>query len=229
MRIAILDSDPAQADFICAALTPYGCVCRHFTRGRALLLALRRETFDLLILDHALPDIAGFEVLRKLREIIAIQVPVIFLTSFAADSDETSTLNAGADDYLVKPVGAGLLRARVSSVVRRARAARLERGDVAAGAFEFDPVARSVTRNGVPVHLTTRQYKLALLFYQHLGTTLSREHILDLVWKDESDVSTRTIDTQICRLRSKLALAPESGYRLASVHGRGYRLDRLQD
>ncbi|QBR01829.1 response regulator transcription factor [Paraburkholderia pallida] len=192
-----------------------------------MLRALRRETFDLLILDHALPDMAGFDVLTKIREIVATHVPVVFVTSFQADSDETSALNAGADDYLIKPVEAGVLRARIGSVLRRARAVASGNGEEAGDGFAFDPVACSVSRNGVAVHLTERQFRLALLFYQHLGTTLSREHILDLVWNGDAGVSTRTIDTQICRLRTKLTLAPESGYRLASVHGRGYRLDRL--
>jgi DNA-binding response OmpR family regulator len=113
----------------------------------------------------------------------------------------------------------------VSSVLRLARASRMENGRP--GAFEFDPVARCVSRDGVSISLTCLQFRLALLFYQHIGTTLSREHILDLIWKGEAEVNVRTVDTQISRLRAKLRLAPEHGFRLMSVHGRGYRLDRV--
>lgn len=226
MRLALLSDDAELVELASRTLPDAGCVCHRFALGGELLRALRRETFDLLVLDHALPDMTGIRVLSTVRAIVSTQIPVLYVTSLHAERDEIGALNAGADACLNRPVNAVVLRARVASVLRRACAARLEYGEEAAGAFEFDPVACSVSRNGTAIHLTERQFRLALLFYQHMGTTLSREHILDLIWQGETDVNMRSVDTQISRLRSKLHLAPENGYRLTSVHGRGYRLDR---
>ncbi|WP_322048956.1 response regulator transcription factor [Paraburkholderia sp. J67] len=227
MRLAILSGDAELTAFTTHTLADEDCVCHHFTLGSAMLRALRRETFDLLVLDHALPDMTGIRVLGTIRAVISAQIPVIYVTSFHAERDEICALNAGADACVVRPLEAGVLRARVSSVLRRVRAARQESVAGSPGTFEFDPVACSVSRDGIPIPLTALQFRLTLLFYQHIGTTLSREHILDLIWKGETDVNTRSVDAQISRLRAKLRLAPENGYRLASVHGRGYRLDRL--
>ncbi|WP_321839778.1 response regulator transcription factor [Paraburkholderia bannensis] len=227
MRLAILTADSEFVELASRTLPRDGCVCHHFALGSALLSALRRETFDLLVIDHALPDMTGIRVLSTVRAIVSTQVPVLYVTSLAAERDEVSALNAGADTCLNRPVEAVVLCARVASVLRRARMLQLDHADESTDAFEFDPIACSVSRNGTSIHLTVRQFRLALLFYQHMGTTLSREHILDLIWQGELDVNMRSVDTQISRLRAKLHLVPESGYRLTSVHGRGYRLDRL--
>ncbi|HEV3431071.1 MAG TPA: response regulator transcription factor [Paraburkholderia sp.] len=227
MRLALLSADAELVELASRTLPDEGCVCHHFAQGSALLRALRRETFDLLVLDHALPDMAGIRVLSTVRAIVSMQIPVLYVTSLYAERDEISALNAGADACINRPVDAVVLRARVAAVLRRASSTGLEYTDENAGAFEFDPVACSVSRNGITIQLTARQFRLALLFYQHVGTTLSREHILDLIWIGETDVNMRSVDTQISRLRAKLHLAPESGYRLTAVHGRGYRLDRL--
>jgi DNA-binding response OmpR family regulator len=227
MRLAILSGDAELMEFACATLSDEDCVCHGFALGSALLSALRRETFDLLLLDHVLPDMTGVRVLGTMRSLISTQIPVIYVTPICAERDEICALNAGADACLMRPLEATVLRARVQSVLRRTRAARLESVSDGASAFEFDPVACCVSRDGIPIPLTVLQFRLALLFYQHIGTTLSREHILDLIWKGEAEVNMRTVDTQISRLRAKLRLAPEHGYRLMSVHGRGYRLDRV--
>jgi DNA-binding response OmpR family regulator len=227
MRLAILSGDAELKQFTSSTLDSEGSVCHHFATGNALLSALRRETFDLLVLDHALPDMTGVRVLNTIRAVISTQIPVIYVTSMRGERDEISALNAGADACLNRPLDAAVLRARASSVLRRARAVRLIHFDETDNAFEFDPVACSVLRNGTAIRLTVRQFRLALLFYQHIGTTLSREHILDLIWKGEPDVNMRTVDTQISRLRAKLRLAPDNGYQLTSVHGCGYRLDRI--
>jgi DNA-binding response OmpR family regulator len=227
MRLALLTADAELEALVARTLPGEGCICHYFALGSALLRALRRETFDLLVVDHALPDMTGLRVLGTVRAIVSVQIPVLYVTPLQAEGDEVCALNGGADACLNRPVEAGVLRARVASVLRRVRSDYLERADQHANAFEFDPVDCSVSRNGNPIHLTSRQFRLALLFYQHMGTTLSREHILDLIWQGEIDINMRSVDTQISRLRTKLNLVPESGYRLTSVHGRGYRLDRI--
>jgi DNA-binding response OmpR family regulator len=225
MRIAILEHDPHHAGLTCEALSSGGYVCHHFQLGNSLLRALKRETFDLIVLDHAVPDVPGFEVLTRIRSSICHRVPVIFLSAYKRESDETSSLNAGADAFMTKPIPASLLRARVRSVLRRVY--RLDNEKEVYGEFNFNLSSSSIVKNGVPVSLTHREFELTHLLFQNMGITLSREHILDLIWKVTPIAGSRTVDIHISRIRKKLGLTPESGYRLASIHGRGYRIDRV--
>src|ERR1700761_2353231 len=120
MRIAVLDDDAAQADLVCQTLSAAGHICHAYAEGRALVKQLRRQTFDLLVLDWNVPDMSGDEVLRWVRQSLPAHLPVLFMTSRGRETDISSMLNIGADDYLVKPVSAGLLLARVGSLLRRA-------------------------------------------------------------------------------------------------------------
>jgi len=120
MRIALLEDDPVQAGLLMQTLTAAGHDCHPFSKGGALVHALRRQTFDLLVLDWVVPDMSGEEVLRWVRESCSDQLPVIFITARSRESDITSILDAGADDYVIKPVSASVLLSRVSSLLRRA-------------------------------------------------------------------------------------------------------------
>ncbi|MCC8397679.1 response regulator transcription factor [Paraburkholderia sp. MMS20-SJTR3] len=227
MRIALLEDDPVLAASVLETLTAAGHHCHHFDRGAALVQALRRETFDLLILDWQLPDMTGREVLHWAREGGAARVPVIFLTSYGRENDITSILNEGADDYLVKPVSSPVLLARVAALMRRMYAIDPKATKEVFDDVEFDLQAEQVVRKGEAVKLTQREFKLALLLFQHLGRPLSRAHIAERVWRQPPDILSRTMDTHVSTLRQKLGLRPESGYRLAPVYGYGYRLERL--
>ncbi|SIT41355.1 Two component transcriptional regulator, winged helix family [Paraburkholderia ribeironis] len=227
MRIAILEDDPVQAVFVANALSAAGHGCHQFARGQALVHALRRETFDLLILDWEIPDMTGKEVLQWIKKSGPERLPVIFMTAYGREDDITSILDAGADDYLVKPVGAGVLLARVSALLRRVYAMNPVATKELFGEFEFDLPAGQVSKNGVPVPLTQREFALALLLFQNLGRPLSRAHVAELVWRQAADVPSRTMDTHISCLRTKLGLRPENGYRLAPIYGYGYRLEQL--
>jgi DNA-binding response OmpR family regulator len=204
-----------------------GYVCHHFPLGKLLLNTLKRETFDLIVLDHAIPDVPGFEILKRIRDSISHRVPVVFVTSYRRESDETATLNGGADDFMTKPIAASLLRARVFSILRRVYG--LDRGNEVEtfGEYKFNMNSNSLTKNGIPMSLTQREFELTHLLFQSIGTTLSREHILDLIWKIVPIAGSRTVDIHVSRIRKKLGLCPENGYRLASIHGCGYRLDRV--
>ena len=104
MRIAVLDDDSAQADLVCQTLSAAGHICHAYSAGRELVRQLRRQTFDLLVLDWNVPDMSGEEVLRWVRESLSERLPVLFMTSRGREIDITSMLDIGADDYLVKPV-----------------------------------------------------------------------------------------------------------------------------
>ncbi|CAM2198159.1 Two component transcriptional regulator, winged helix family [Paraburkholderia kururiensis] len=228
MRIAVLDDDQAQTEFVCQTLSTVGHICHSFSEGRELVKQLRRQTFDLLVLDWNVPDMSGEEVLRWVRQSLSERLPVLFMTSRSRETDIMSILNSGADDYVVKPVTAGMLLARVGSLLRRAYQIKPMALKETFDDFEFDLSAKQVSARGKAVSLTNKEFELALLLFQHLSRPLSRAHILDMIWKQDTDIPSRTMDTHISMLRAKLGLRPENGYRLTPIYGYGYRLERVE-
>jgi len=227
-RIAVLDDDSAQTDFVCQTLTAAGHICHAFAEGRALVKQLGRQSFDLLVLDWNVPDMSGEEVLLWVRSSLSERLPVLFMTSRSDEADITSILNTGADDYVVKPVSPGILTARIASLLRRAYQINTTATKEIFDDFEFDLGAKQVLVKGNAVSLTQKEFDLGLLLFQHLSRPLSRTHILDVIWKQATDIPSRTMDTHVSMLRSKLGLRPENGYRLTPIYGYGYRLERIE-
>jgi DNA-binding response OmpR family regulator len=228
MRTAVLEDDPQQSEFLCGTLSTAGHVCHTFGSGRDLMRQLRRETFDLLILDWNVPHVSGDGVLRWVRQSLSETLPIIFMTSRGRESDIAEILNLGADDYVVKPVSANILLARVGSLLRRAYPYSPASTRESFGEFDFDVSAKQVSLNGVVIPVTQKEFDLALMLFRNLGRPMSRAHILDLIWKQDTDIPSRTMDTHVSVLRSKLNLRPENGYKLAPVYGYGYRLERIE-
>ena len=227
MRIAYLEDDADQAALIRRWLEGAGHSCHHFDRGHALRRSLARESFDLYILDWHLPDLDGLEVLKEIRA-RSPRSPVIFATARGRDDDIAHALQAGADDYIAKPVRQGELLGRIQAVARRAQgeaAAAPERLELPP--FTIERRERRILRGGQPVALTDREYELALFLFQNVGKLLSRSHLQEAVWGLGAKAQTRTVDTHMSRLRSKLGLTEENGWLLASVHQFGYRLERV--
>jgi DNA-binding response OmpR family regulator len=222
MRIAYLEDDPDQAALIGVWLKGAGHVCHHFARGHELRRSLGRESFDLYLLDWHLPDTDGLEAFREIRA-RAPRAPVIFLTARDGDDDIARVLKAGADDFVGKPVRRGELIARIEA---RARPERANVDAVELPPFRLDRGARSVARDGRRIALTDKEYALAEFLFQQPDKLLSRKHLLEAVWGLNAKAQTRTVDTHISRLRTKLGLGGENGWRLASVHQFGYRLER---
>jgi DNA-binding response OmpR family regulator len=227
MRIAYLEDDADQAALIRRWLEGAGHSCHHFDRGHALRRSLARESFDLYILDWHLPDLDGLEVLKEIRA-RSPRSPVIFATARGRDDDIAHVLQAGADDYIAKPVRQGELLGRIQAVARRAQgeaAAAPERLELPP--FTIERRERRILRGGEPVALTDREYELALFLFQNVGKLLSRSHLQEAVWGLGAKAQTRTVDTHMSRLRGKLGLTEENGWLLASVHQFGYRLERV--
>ncbi len=227
MRIALLDQASAQRQLINEAMAGLGHECHTFDEGEQLLQVLRRQTFDLIILDRCLPDICGLEVVRAARAALKNRLPILVVTSRCGEADVVEGLNAGADDVMAKPVRAHELEARVTALLRRAYPAQHE-PELVFGPYHFYPPSRTLKVRGQPVALKNREYELALFLFQNLGRLLSREYLHEAVWGVGVEALSRSLDTHVSRLRTKLGLRPSSGFLLLAIYGLGYRLEMVE-
>jgi len=227
MRIAFLEDDQPQAEVIKSWLQAADHSCRHFTKGSLFLKEVRRESYDLLILDWELPESSGIEVLRKVRENSDWRVPVLFMTNRDSEGDIVKALAEGADDYITKPASRDITLARINALGRRSQQDGQSEQFLEYGSYRFVSADKSLTQNGVPVELTEKEYQLAALLFANIGRLLSRNHMLEMIWGVGPELATRTVDTHISRLRRKLALLPENGWRLKAVYQHGYRLEKV--
>ncbi|MFT5533996.1 MAG: DNA-binding response OmpR family regulator [Burkholderiaceae bacterium] len=227
MRIAVLDDDRTQTDLVCQVLTAAGHACHPFQSGKEMLNQLRRESFDMLIIDWQVPDLSGADVLRWAREKLPAILPVLFMTSRSGEDDIVAGLAAGADDYMIKPIRRGELVARVQALLRRAYPTQNTIEQIQFSHYIFEPRTGRLLDHGEPIELTQKEFDLALLLFRNLGRPLSRAYILEAVWSRDVEIPSRTMDTHVSRVRTKLKLRPENGFRLAPVYSYGYRLEQV--
>ena len=227
MKIAFLEDNIAFAQHIIATLEAAGHEVAHFTSGRLCLNAVINNHFDLCLLDWEVPDMSGPEVLSSLK-LKGHFPPTIFMTGRDAEEDVVRMIEAGADDYIIKPPNASVLIARVNALYRRNHANENQEPVISYGNLTVDFEKRKFEINGEPVRLTEKETELAIYFFAQLGTLLSRAHLIKVVWGTTPDIDTRTIDVHVSHLRSKLSLLPQHGWRLISVYHQGYRLEKLQ-
>ena len=166
-------------------------------------------------------------MLRMLRD-RNLTVTGLILASRASELDIINALGSGNDDFLVKPVRPGELRARLRAMVRRAMPGKADGDSFEYDRFEFNLKTLEVRDKGVEVDLTQKEFQLAMLLLSNVGKPLSRGHIREAVWGRNSEVPSRTLDTHVSRVRTKLLLRPEAGYLLAPVYSYGYRLEHLK-
>jgi len=228
MRIALVEDDQHQAELLKIWLEAEGHDCRFFLTGQDFMKEIRRESYDLLIIDWVLPDINGDKIVVWVRENLDWPIPVLFVTQKDSEIDIIHALNIGADDYMVKPVSAAVLMARVEALARRTGAGDQETKIIENGKYRLDPKNHLVTRNDEEIPLTQKEYELTFFLFRNLGRIVSRDHLLETVWGKNPDINTRTVDTHISRVRKKLGLTPDSGLRLSAVYQHGYRLEQIQ-
>jgi two-component system, OmpR family, response regulator RegX3 len=227
MKIAFLEDDPRFAPIVVEWLTEAGHDVEWFKTGREYIRAMNDQRYDLCLLDWMLPDMTGPEVMSNLK-LKGAMPPVIFLTGRDAEEDVVSVIQAGADDYIVKPPTKGVLIARIHAVARRC-AAKLRPEPVQDfGRIKVDFSSRRFDVDGSQIKLTEKETELALYFFSRIGTLLPRGHLIQVVWGSSPDMDTRTVDVHVSHLRNKLGLAPEGGWRLSSVYRQGYRLERIE-
>jgi len=217
--LLLVEDDPRLGEVLAVALREHGCEVRRATSGeQALELAAARRP-DAVLLDLMLPGMGGIEVCRRLRE--ADDVPIIMVTARADSADVVAGLEAGADDYVTKPVVADELAARVRAVLRRVAP---RRGPTTVGPLELRTDEATVLRHGVPVALTKTEFRLLCELAESPGAVKTREELLRRVWGYDYFGDTRLLDVHVRRLRTKVEDDPSEPTLILTVRGVGYRL-----
>lgn len=229
MRVTALDDDTAQLELIVSLVKAVGHDCHAFRNAEDFMRNFSRETYDLVILDWMLREGgSGVEVAKWIRRSQRSAVPILFVTGRAEEEDIVEGLASGADDYVLKPVRVGEVMARIRALLRRAYQDGAAR-EYNWGDFRFDAATHTVHRTGQDIVLKQKEFELGLILFRNSGRLLSRSYLLEVVWGIKGAVASRTLDTHISRIRAKLSLRADSGYRLTSVYSYGYRLERLED
>jgi DNA-binding response OmpR family regulator len=223
-RILVVEDEERIADFLVRGLGEEGYHVEHAVDGPRGWHALQNGVWDLVLLDWWLPGEDGVSVLRRFRQRNRT-TPVLMLTARDAVPQRVEGLDAGADDYLCKPFAFDELLARVRALLRRpdqSTGFELEYTDIKA-----DLASQRITRGGVPVELTAKEYSLLVLFLRHPGKVLTRTRIFDAVWNDEYDGLSNTLEVHVKELRRKLeAHGPRV---IQTRRGRGYVLELGED
>jgi two-component system OmpR family response regulator len=222
MRILVVEDDALLADGLTSALTRAGHAVQQAGTGRHADLLLRTEDFDLAVLDIGLPDIDGFEVLRRLRSRQSA-TNVLVLTARDAVEDRVHGLDLGADDYLTKPFSVTEFEARVRALLRRSDAPH---ANLTAGGLAVDVAAKRVRIHDRPVDLTPREWALLELFLARPHRVLSKEQIAESLFAVDEHLSHNAIEVYVSRLRTKIEPA---GVHIRTVRGFGYMWEDVNE
>jgi DNA-binding response OmpR family regulator len=239
-RILVVEDEPNIRDLVCLHLGLEGYTCDGLADGREALARAEAERYDLVVLDVMIPGLDGLAVCRAVRNgRVNRDVPILILTARREESDKVVGLESGADDYLTKPFGVRELVARARALLRRPRQAAVE----AAGAIgalggpggidgeqtvtvhgvEIDPSRRRVRVDGRDVELTDQEFRLLHLLATHAGIVFSREALLAKIWRGDTFVTVRSVDTLVKRLRRRVEPDPANPRYLLTVWGVGYK------
>ncbi len=202
-KILLAEDEVNIASFIERGLKEFGhsvTVCHDGNTGWRIL---QEEPFDLVILDIIMPKINGLELCHLYRQMFGYQAPVIMLTALGTTEDIVKGLDAGADDYLVKPFSFQELEARIKALLRRI-GTETATASLRCGDLSLDPTSHRAFRNGTPIDLTVKEYRLLEYFILNQGTALNRLTLLKHVWDKDFDTNTNVVDVYVNYLRSKI-------------------------
>lgn len=221
MKILIIEDDKETRDYVSAGLKEAGYTIDSATDGYEGLHLAKEARYDLLIVDRMLPGIDGLTLVKTLRS-TGCTVPVLFLTTMCGIDDRVEGLNAGADDYLVKPFAFSELSARVNALLRRPRET-VEQKILLVSGLEIDLMKRLVRRSGQIIDLQPTEFRLLEYLVRHAGQVVTRTMLLENVWDFHFDPKTNIVETHISRLRSKLNAGNKPDL-IHTVRGAGYRI-----
>ena len=221
MRILMIEDDPSTADSIELMLRQADLNTYVTDSGEEGLELAKLYDYDLILLDLSLPDIDGYEVLRKLR-IGRIETPTLILTGLDGLDNKIKGFGLGADDYLTKPFNREELVARIHAIIRRSKGHA--QSIIKTGKIAVNLDAKTVEVDGHPVHLTGKEYQMLELLSLRKGSTLTKEMFLNHLYGGMDEPEVKIIDVFICKLRKKLALATGGANYIETVWGRGYVL-----
>lgn len=223
MRVALLEDDDEQRELLSLWLESAGYQVQSAPDAARFQQMVRKSPPDLAVLDWNLPESSGEEVLSWLRTHYGLKMPVVFCTARGASPDLIHALESGADDYLVKPLSRGEAMARLNAVMRRVDYREAQASNQF-GPYLLDPQRKQVYLDGETLSLTQREFDLANYLFQRHDTLVRRDQILSAVWGQSAELTTRTVDNHVSRLRRKLR-TEETDWRLTSVYQQGYRLE----
>jgi two-component system phosphate regulon response regulator PhoB len=221
-RVLVVDDEAAIRDMIRFALERAQMTVMTAADAQEALLRISEERPDIILMDWMMPGVSGVELTRRLRrDSYTEDIPIIMLTAKVTEDDKVTGLEAGTDDYVIKPFSPRELLARIRAVLRRSSPAN-EQGFLAVGALTLDTVSRRILHEGREIQMGPTEYRLLEFFMGHQGRAYSRSQILDHVWGANAYLEERTVDVHIRRLRKALEPSGTSQY-LQTVRGHGYR------
>jgi DNA-binding response OmpR family regulator len=230
-RVLVVEDERNIRDLVCLHFGLEGYQCEGVADGREALQRAEAQPFDLLVLDVMIPGIDGLSLCRAVRNgRLNHDVPILMLTARREESDKVVGLESGADDYLTKPFGVRELVARARALLRRPRAGAARDGESSGDApvrvhgIEIDPARRRVRVDGREVELTDQEFRLLHLLATHPGIVFSREALLAKIWRGDTFVTVRSVDTLVKRLRRRIEPDAAHPRYLLTVWGVGYKL-----
>jgi len=225
-RILAVDDEQDILELLSYNLSKEGFKVSTAIDGEDALKKIRGKSFDLLLLDLMLPGMSGMEICRILRNDPQMKnLPIIMLTAKTEEVDRILGLEMGADDYISKPFSPRELVARVKAVLRRVTKAPSVERVLITGDLTINTETYSVTKNDLPLNLSSTEFRLLLYLVEKRGKVFSREHLLSAVWKDEAFVEPRTVDVHISRIRTQIEDNPSMPIYIKTRRGLGYYFD----
>jgi DNA-binding response OmpR family regulator len=237
-RVLVVEDERNIRDLVCLHLGHEGYTCDAVADGREALRRTEADQYDLLVLDIMIPELDGLSVCRAVRNGQLNQdVPILIITARNEESDKVVGLEAGADDYLTKPFGVRELVARARALLRRPRQSMVDRAQAEVGSgngepplepvqvhgFDIDPARRRVRIDGRAVELTDQEFRMLHFLASNAGIVFSREALLGKIWRGDTFVTVRSVDTLVKRLRRRIESDPAHPRFLLTVWGVGYK------
>ena len=230
VRVMVVEDEPNIRELVCLHLGHEGYTCEAVADGQSALARTQTETYDLLVLDLMLPGLDGLSLCRAVRNgQLNADVPILMLTARREEADKVVGLESGADDYLTKPFGVRELVARARALLRRPRHGGTQAAPAEPDAMltirgiEIDVARRRVAVEGQGVELTDQEFRLLHLLASHPGIVFSREALLSRIWRGDTFVTVRSVDTLVKRLRRRVEADAANPVFIQTVWGVGYK------